>query len=143
MFKIADEVEIINGIGKGFKGTVEAVEENDLDSVTYTVKLIHADELTRTLVPKLEKDLKLVKASKNKISKTKKEEVEWVKKEPVGAYEQLVEVYNIVRSTLKISELELFGDIVMKDIVDSKMVLEQITQMSIADLMKIKKDINA
>lgn len=142
MFKIADEVEIINGIGKGFKGTVEAVEENDLDSVTYTVKLIHADESTHTSVPKLEKDLKLVKASKNKTSKAKKKEVEPVKKE-VSAYDQLLEAYDIMRRNLTVAELELFSDVVMKDLNDGKELFEMMYQFPISALVRIKKDVDS
>ena len=142
MFKIADEVEIINGIGKGFIGTVEAVAENDLDSRTYSIKLFHADNLTRTVVDKLEKDLKLVKASKNKASKTKKKDTEPVK-EPVSSYDQLIETYDILRRNLTVSELELFSDVVTKDLDDSKKLFEMMYQFPISSLVKIKRDVEA
>lgn len=142
MFKIADEVEIINGIGKGYKGTVEAVAENDLDSRTYTIKLLHADNQTHTVVDKLEKDLKLVKASKNKTSKTKKKDAEPVK-ETVSSYDQLIETYDILRRNLTVSELELFSDVVTKDLDDSKKLFEMMYQFPISSLVKIKRDVEA
>lgn len=142
MFKIADEVEIINGIAKGFKGTVEAVAENDLDSRTYTIKLLHADNQTHSVVDKLEKDLKLVKASKSKTSKAKKKEAEPVKK-PLSSYDQLIETYDILRRNITVAELELFCDIVKKDLEEGKELFEMMYQFPIASLVKIKKDVDA
>lgn len=57
------------------------------------------------------------------------------------AYDQLLEAYDVMRRSLNVNELELFSDIVMKDVEESKYVLEQMYQMSIEQLIKIRNGI--
>ena len=137
MFKIADVVEITNGIGKGKQGTVEVVEENDLGSRTYTV-WVRGDAETSGMLSKLEKDLKLVKASKNKTSKAKKKDAE-----SVSSYDKLVETYDVLRRNITVAELELFYDIVKNDLEDGKSLFEMMYQFPISALLRIKKDVDS
>ena len=137
MFKIADVVEITNGVGKGKQGTVEVVEENDLGSRTYTV-WGRGDADTSGMISKLEKDLKLVKASKNKTSKAKKKDAE-----SVSSYDKLVETYDVLRRNITVAELELFYDIVKNDLEDGKSLFEMMYQFSISALVRIKKDVDS
>lgn len=71
------------------------------------------------------------------------EEVDEVVDEPKRAYDQLIEAYDVMRRSLNVNELELFSDIVMKDVEASKYVLEQMYQMSIEQLIQIRKEFNA
>lgn len=61
--------------------------------------------------------------------------------EPKSTYDQLIEAYDVMRRSLNVAELEAFHDIVAKDVSDAKCVLEQMYTMSIADLMKIRKEV--
>lgn len=57
------------------------------------------------------------------------------------AYDQLLEAYYVMRGSLNVNELELFSDIVMKDVEASKYVLEKMYQMRIDQLIQIRKGI--
>lgn len=57
------------------------------------------------------------------------------------SYELLIESYDNMRRSLNVAELEAFYDIVAKDVLDSKYVLEQMYQMNIENLMKIRKEL--
>ena len=61
--------------------------------------------------------------------------------EPKTSYDQLIEAYDVIRRRLNVAELEAFYDIVAKDVLDSKYVLEQMYQMNIENLMKIRKEL--
>ena len=58
-----------------------------------------------------------------------------------SSYELLIESYDNMRRRLNVAELEAFYDIVAKDVLDSKYVLEQMYQMNIENLMKIRKEL--
>lgn len=62
--------------------------------------------------------------------------------EPKSTYDQLIEAYDVMRRSLNVAELEAFHDIVAKDVSDAKCVLEQMYQMSIENLMKIRKELH-
>ena len=68
------------------------------------------------------------------------EEVDEAVEEPKRAYDQLLEAYDVMRRSLNVNELELFSDIVMEDVKASKYVLEQMYQMSIEQLIQIRKE---
>ena len=57
------------------------------------------------------------------------------------AYDQLLEAYYVMRGSLNVNELALFSDIVVKDVEASKYVLEKMYQMSIEQLIQIRKGI--
>ena len=63
--------------------------------------------------------------------------------EPKSSFDQLVEAYDIMRRNLNVAQLSAFCDIVAKDVDDSKLVLEQMYQMSIEELMRIRKGLSA
>lgn len=66
--------------------------------------------------------------------------VDKVVEESKRAYDQLLEAYDVMRRSLNVNELELFSDIVMEDVEASKYVLEQMYQMSIEQLIQIRKE---
>lgn len=108
--------------------TKEVVEltENQPES-TFEV-----DEVVETV----DKTVEVVDEPIETVDKT----VDKVVEESKRAYDQLLEAYDVMRRSLNVNELELFSDIVMEDVKASKYVLEQMYQMSIEQLIQIRKE---
>ena len=109
--------------------TKEVVEltENQPEST------IEVDEVVETV----DKTVEVVDEPIETVDKT----VDKVVEESKRAYDQLLEAYDVMRRSLNVNELELFSDIVMKDVEASKYVLEKMYQMRIDQLIQIRKGI--